>query len=201
MEIKCKPSYKSEKILGKLYRNIKLHEYESDPILKYKEHKITINDDFTFDGYQKYMEEAIIIRNFYNGEIRKLMKTYRVNYESEIITAELLGLKQMEGRKNQHKREVISDEVSNIINGYRKQFLVGIQDDTNNNTNHGNRDIKTIKPIKIPINEKSKAKASAWYRVTYDHPEEDNKIILLSFPWVVSDILLAIRKEKHDRSN
>ncbi|RGB37602.1 RNA dependent RNA polymerase-domain-containing protein [Rhizophagus diaphanus] len=196
MEVKCKPSYKSEKILGKLYRNIKLHEYESDPILKYKEHKITVNDDFIFDGYQKCMDkEAIVIRNLYNGEIRKLMKTYRVNNESEIITAELLGIKQMEGRKNQHKRDVISDEVSNIINRYRKQFLNGIQDDTNNNTNHG------IKPIKIPINEKSKAKASAWYHVTYDHPEKDNNIILLSFPWVVSDILLAIRKEKHERTN
>ncbi|CAB4432062.1 unnamed protein product [Rhizophagus irregularis] len=148
MEVKCKPSYKSEKILGKLYRNIKLHEYESDPILKYKEHKITVNDDFIFDGYQKRMDkEAIVIRNFYNG------------------------IKQMEGRKNQHKRDVISEEVSKIINRYRKQFLNGIQDDTNNdnnNTNHG------IKPIKIPINEKSKAKASAWYHVTYDHPEKDN---------------------------
>lgn len=199
MEVKCKPSYKSEKILGKLYRNIKLHEYESDPILKYKEHKITVNDDFIFDGYQKRMDkEAIVIRNFYNGEIRKLMKTYRVNNESEIITAELLGIKQMEGRKNQHKRDVISEEVSKIINRYRKQFLNGIQDDTNNdnnNTNHG------IKPIKIPINEKSKAKASAWYHVTYDHPEKDSNIILLSFPWVVSDILLAIRKEKHERTN
>jgi len=39
----------------------------------------------------------------------------------------------------------------------------------------------SIKPIKIPINEESKPKASAWYRATYDHLEEDNKIILL-FP-------------------
>jgi len=114
METKCKPSYKSEKILGKLYRNIKLHEYESDPILKYKEHEITVSDDFTFDGYQKYMKEAIIRRNLYNGDIRKLMKAHRVNNESEIITAELLNFKQLEFRKSQHKREIISDIVDNF---------------------------------------------------------------------------------------
>ncbi|GBC00471.1 hypothetical protein RclHR1_03870011 [Rhizophagus clarus] len=194
MELKCKVLYKSEKILGKLYRRIKLHEYESDPILKYKEHEITVNDDFTFNGYQNYVEDAKICRNDYNGDIRNLMKTYRVNNESEIITAELLNLKQMEGRKNQHKRDVISDQVSNIINKYRNRFLIGIQEDTNDTHN-------SVKLIRIPLNKKSKAKASAWYHVTYNHPEKDNKIILLSFPWVVSDILLAIRKEKRDRTN
>jgi RNA-dependent RNA polymerase len=196
MELKCKVSYKSEKILGKLYRNIKLNEYESDPILKYKEHEITVNDDFIFNGYQEYMRGAIICRNLYNGKILNLMKNYRINNESEIITADLLSLKQMEGRKNQHKRDVISEEVSKIINEFRNKFLAGIQEDNINDDKYNSK-----KPMKIPINNQSKAKASAWYHVTYDHPEKDNKIILLSFPWIVSDILLAIRKEKHDRTN
>ncbi|CAG8489836.1 4430_t:CDS:10 [Acaulospora morrowiae] len=43
----------------------------------------------------------------------------------------------------------------------------------------------------------TKAKASAWYMVTYgkENVDADNKR-LLSFPWIVSDILLAIRSEK-----
>ncbi|RIA96799.1 RNA dependent RNA polymerase-domain-containing protein [Glomus cerebriforme] len=196
MEIKCKDSYKSEKVLGKLYRNIKLYEYESDPILKYK-NVIFPNNDFLFDGYQNYMEEAVVCRDRYNSEIRNLMRNYRVNTEAEIITAELLSIRQMDGRKSQNTRELISESVSFIIHNFRKQFLVGIQDiDSNLNDTYD-----AITPfnlyVPIPVNDNSKAKASAWYYITYNYPEEGNKIGLLSFPWIVSDILLSIRKDKH----
>ncbi|CAJ0913807.1 6735_t:CDS:1, partial [Entrophospora sp. SA101] len=58
---------------------------------------------------------------------------------------------------------------------------------------------------RIPVTDESKALASAWYYVTYkqnddefydegrDEREED--LLLLSFPWVVSDLLLKIREE------
>src|SRR5437763_1121792 len=50
MEHKYKNSYKSEKVLGKLYRNIKIDNPKSDPLLKYYVGNISPNEDFLFDG-------------------------------------------------------------------------------------------------------------------------------------------------------
>ncbi|RIA98947.1 RNA dependent RNA polymerase-domain-containing protein [Glomus cerebriforme] len=199
MEHKFKESYKSDKILGILYRNIKLDKPNSDPLLKYYVKNITPNEDFLFDGYQDYVEEAIVFRDYYNGEIRNLMKKYRVKTEAEILTSHLLGYKRIDGRKCQDIREAIAGTVSYIIHNCRKQFLMGLNQNTNENINADD-----ITPFNlhttIQVNDESKAKASAWYYVTYNQeefPDRGGKTCLLSFPWVVADVLLAIRMENH----
>ncbi|CAG8742451.1 12102_t:CDS:1, partial [Funneliformis mosseae] len=182
--------------LGKLYRNIQLDKHAKDPLLKYNE--ITIDDDFVFEGFQDYLEEAITCRDNYNNEIRSLMKKYNVKTEAEVLTAQLLGLRNNDSKKAKENRKSISGTSSFIIHHYRKVFLMNLQEahnihDTDNEVSPFNLDIS------IPINEKSKAKASAWYIVTYCKNELPYngkfKITLLSFPWVVSDVLLAIRRD------
>lgn len=193
MEKDHKKSYKSEKILGKLYRNIHLDKSENVSLLNYDVENIILNKEFLFDGYKQYVEEAIIYREYYNNEIRHLMKKYKVKTEAEIIAAQLLG-RQVEGRKSQDIRESISGTVSFIIYYCRKQFLMGLGgQDTNDDG-----DMDDVTPfslhVTIPINDETKAKASAWYYVTYNQEKypDQGENILLSFPWVVADILLAI---------
>ncbi|PKK74498.1 RdRP-domain-containing protein [Rhizophagus irregularis] len=193
MEKDHKKSYKSEKILGKLYRNIHLDKSENVSLLNYDVENIILNEEFLFDGYEQYVEEAMIYREYYNNEIRHLMKKYKVKTEAEIIAAQLLG-RQVEGRKSQDIRESISGTVSFIIYYCRKQFLMGLGgQDTNDDG-----DMDDVTPfslhVTIPINDETKAKASAWYYVTYNQEEypDQGENILLSFPWVVADILLAI---------
>ena len=117
MEKFNKSSYRSEKVLGKLYRNIKLDESESGTILKYRKSMIVPNEKFLFKGYKEYIDEAIFCREHYNGEIRSLMKTFRVKNEAEIITAQLLNFKQV-GGKSQDLQEGISENVSFIIHDF-----------------------------------------------------------------------------------
>jgi hypothetical protein len=197
MEHKFKESYKSEKILGRLYRNIKLDKPNSDPLLKYYVKDIAPNEDFMCDEFEDYIEEAIVFRDNYNGEIRNLMKKYRVKTEAEILTAQLLGYKRIDGRKCQDIREAIAGTVSHIIHNYRKRFLIGLTQDTNDNSD----DTTPFNlHIPIPINNESKAKACAWYHVTYnqeEYPDRGGKTCMLSFPWVVADVLLAIRMDNH----
>ncbi|CAI2166599.1 4586_t:CDS:2 [Funneliformis geosporum] len=197
MENQFKESYESNKVLGKLYRNIQLDLPGKDPLLKYKE--TAIDEDFVYDGYQDYIEDAIACRDYYNDEIRKLMRKYNVKTEVEVLTAQLLGLRNNDSRKAKEKRKSISGTSSFIIYHYRKLFLMNLQEA--HNIHNTNDEISPFNlDIHIPINEKSKAKASAWYIVTYTQGElpynGKNKITLLSFPWVVSDVLLAIRRNK-----
>jgi hypothetical protein len=196
MEKEHKKSYVSEKVLGRLYRNITFDKSENDSLLKYNLENIIMNEDFLFGDYQHYVEEAVIYRNHYNNEIRGLMKKYKIKTEAEIMNAQLLG-RQVEGRKSQDIREAIAGTVSFIIYSGRKQFLMGLQD-TNDDD-----DMDDATPfnlhVTIPINDETKAKASAYYYVTYNQSkylDESSKTILLGFPWIVADVLLAIHKEK-----
>ncbi|CAG8529294.1 17526_t:CDS:10 [Dentiscutata erythropus] len=192
MENKTKSEYKSQKILGKLYRNIEVDHPKDDPLLNYKSDNIVPKKEFLAQGYENYLEEAEICRDTYNNEIRSLMKKFRVKTEPEIITTNLLGFRRVDGRKTQDIRESISGTISYIIHKHRKRFLAGLQDNVDNvNTDNGTYHLH------IPITNETKAKASAWYYVTYDDespdPSDDKR--LLSFPWTVADVLLKIREE------
>ena len=124
------------------------------------------------------------------------MKKYRVKTEAEILTSQLLGYKRIDGRKAQDIREAIAGTVSHIIHNCRKQFLMGLTRD--NNADNDNTPFNL--QVSIPINNESKAKAYAWYFVTYnqeEYPDQGGKSCLLSFPWVVGDVLLAIRTDNH----
>src|SRR5437764_8263347 len=121
------------------------------------------------------------------------MKKYKIKTEAEVITAQLLG-RQVDGKKSQDIREAISGSISIIIYNCRRQFLMGLQD-VNEEADVDNTPFNLH--VSIPINDETKAKASAWYYITYNKPS--GKTILLSFPWVVADVLLAIKKEKDSR--
>ncbi|CAG8493686.1 4830_t:CDS:10 [Dentiscutata heterogama] len=195
MENKTKIEYKSQKILGKLYRNIEVDHPKDDPLLNYTSDYIVPKKEFLAQGYENYLEEAEICRDTYNSEIRSLMKKFRVKTEPEIITTNLLGFRRVDGRKNQDIRESISGTISYIIHKHRKHFLVGLQDNIDNINRNNDNDTYHLH---IPITNETKAKASAWYYVTYnddEFPDASDDKRLLSFPWTVADVLLKIREE------
>ncbi|CAG8468456.1 7511_t:CDS:10 [Scutellospora calospora] len=195
MESKTKKEYKSQKILGKLYRNIKLNQPENDPLLNYEGTDIIVNREFLAQGYEDYLEEAEVCRNSYNSEIFNLMKKFRVKTEPEIISSNLLGYRRVDGRKSQDVRESISGTISFTMHKYRKSFLMGIQDNINQNIDNDTYNVH------IPINNETKAKASAWYYVTYnaynddEFPDTPDDRKLLSFAWIISDIFDCVEKE------
>ncbi|CAG8610218.1 17919_t:CDS:2, partial [Racocetra fulgida] len=169
MENKTKGMYESQKILGKLYRNIELDQPRHAPLLNYDTNdKITPKRMFLAQGYEDYLEEA------------------------EIITSNILSFHRIDGRKTQDIRDSISGTISFIIHKFRKHFLIGLQDNIDQYVDNDTYNVN------IPITNETKAKASAWYYVTY-HEEEFPDAIddkrLLSFAWTVSDVLLKIREE------
>ncbi|CAJ0902850.1 22617_t:CDS:10 [Entrophospora sp. SA101] len=178
MEKKVKESYQSQGILGLLYRKIQLTKSEDDPLLIYDTVSgLKVNEEYLYEGYMGHLEKALHYRSQYNRSIRSIMDKFGVQTEPEIISSNIL--QKMNGRKTYDVREKISNEISHIIYEFRM--------------------------MRIPVTDESKALASAWYYVTYkqnddefydegrDEREED--LLLLSFPWVVSDLLLKIREE------
>ncbi|CAG8492621.1 4570_t:CDS:1, partial [Acaulospora colombiana] len=202
MENNRKRSYPSQKVLGKLYRKIILDKPDEDPLLNYKTNDgIKPTRDFYVEGFKEYLEEAIIQRDAYNSEIRTLMKKYSIETEPEIVTSNILGHRRINGRKRQDIRETISGAISVIIHNFRKIFLMELGGSENTETSDEDH---FSYHVVIPINEETKVKASAWYMVTYDKTFDKDDVDssetrLLSFPWVVADILLAIRSENKNK--
>ncbi|CAG8546813.1 1547_t:CDS:10 [Diversispora eburnea] len=200
MENKRKDSYKSEKILGQLYRRIEIDRQPEENLLLNYDGEIIPNQEFLFDGYEDFTEEAVIVRNTFNFEIRSLMKKFSVKSEPEVITANLLGYRRVDGRQNREIREAISGSISHTIHHYRKNFLAELRNTNDESDRSLEIEGETFSyHVHIPINDETKAKASAWYAVTYDnekYPDHIDDTRLLSFAWVVADILLAIRMEK-----
>ncbi|CAG8602550.1 7809_t:CDS:10 [Acaulospora morrowiae] len=185
--------YQSKKILGKLYRRIELDQPDEDSLLGYEDN-VEPMQEFLAKGFEYYMEEAVICRNTYNSEIKALMKRYDIDTEPEVITSNIIS-HNMNGRRGQDIRERVSGAVSNLIYNFRKNFLMGIRGEEDEETMSEDDDHFGYH-VEIPVNEETKAKASAWYMVTYGKENVDtDKKRLLSFPWIVTDILLAIRSE------
>lgn len=200
MENKRKNSYESKKVLGKLYRRIEIGQSDDNPLLNYEDKTIKPNEEFLFEGYEDYLQEAVICRDSFNSEIRSLMKKFSVKSEPEVITANLLSYRRMDGRKSRDIREAISGSISSIIHHFRKHFKSELRNTEVEHERALEIEGETFSyHVPIPITDEAKAKASAWYVVAYDeeeYPDAVDDTRLLGFPWVVADILLVIRKEK-----
>ncbi|CAG8532270.1 7759_t:CDS:2 [Ambispora leptoticha] len=199
MEKKHRESYVSERILGTLYHCIKVDTPQNDSLLNYKNYGITVDEEFLAEGYEDYIEEAVTMRDDYNWRLKSLMKKYSIKTEPEIITGNIIQFRGTDGKKIYDVRKTISIEVAVIIQKTRLSFRRDLDDheDTEDDLPFSSR-------VHIKITNESKAKASAWYYVTYHRKKHDSlgngqiwhdDEIFLSFAWTVSDILLAIRKE------
>ncbi|CAG8653574.1 8362_t:CDS:2, partial [Paraglomus brasilianum] len=93
MENQTKIKYESQKILGKLYRNIDLNEHRDNEKRYYRKFPIEPFDRFVEDGYIEYINDALAQRDSYNQEVRNLMQRHKIKSEPEVFTGSLLSVK------------------------------------------------------------------------------------------------------------
>eukprot|EP00249_Psilotum_nudum_P022736 c28629_g2_i1 orf=666-2285(+) len=192
MEKEDKQQYKSKQILGKLYRSVKEIDYKQPAALFTREDaKKCFDKDMEISGFEHYLEEALTMKIWYDEELIGLMNQYGVESEAEILTGNILSLSRYYRKRPGEVNERIQRAVSALKKEVRTSFG-GYSDDKHNYIR--NYDYEEL------------AKASAWYYVTY-HPDyvgqaNDQALSrynhLLSFPWVVYDRLLAIKKFHQD---
>ena len=180
-----KPRYVSQRILGKLYRQCQTLGTQVNS--ESSNCRIIISDlidlEMEYPGYENFMETAEIARDIYNEKVKKLMNLYGIESEAEIVTGLVLSLKQRRGYLRNDRfdvGEIVKAKMSIIRQNLRYDFF----EEFGGKDNAFNED--GIKPLLF-------AKASAWYIAGYSTDEESQKP-LLSFPWVVSELLCDIKK-------
>ncbi|XP_042505270.1 RNA-dependent RNA polymerase 6-like [Macadamia integrifolia] len=190
-------SYKSEKILGRLY-----HQIIDAPDEEVAENSDLTAEDIPFDpdldvtGSAGFIMDAWNHKCKYDGHLSALLAQYGVSREEEVVTGHIWTMP-----KSKKQRE-LKERLGVAYNALRKEFRHVFE----------NMDEDFEKLTDDEKNALYEQKASAWYRVTY-HPEwvkkslelrdsEGNGTIsaMLSFAWIPADYLVRI-KIKHRKNN
>uniref|UniRef100_A0A0A9C0Y1 RNA-dependent RNA polymerase n=1 Tax=Arundo donax TaxID=35708 RepID=A0A0A9C0Y1_ARUDO len=184
-------SYKSEKILGRLYRSIK--EASSGDLES--EETCTLSDlpydtDLEVPGASDFLSNAWQCKCSYEAQLNALLNQYKVRTEAELVTEHIWSLPKYNSRKQGDMKE----RLKNAYCALRKEFR-GIFESIETDQTEISDDEK---------NRVYEMKASAWYQVTYHpkwvqksremlEPEGEEMPARLSFAWIPVDYLVRIK--------
>lgn len=187
-----KPSYPSDKVLGKLYRECRAFKDSIAREVPLK--KPHIVPYLLVPYFQKYQEEAKELYEEYSSQLLTLMNLYGIETEAELLSGCFLKLHSRLGREKVEIAEIVSRILAKIRGNFRSKFFKEFDLDEEN------READEV------ISEEMQRKASAWYFVAYSHkqatdaaendPDETPSKQFLSFPWLVDDVMLSIRMRK-----
>ncbi|KAF8389114.1 hypothetical protein HHK36_025800 [Tetracentron sinense] len=187
-------TYKSNKILGKLYRKIKdtADEEESKSSeWTFVAEDIPYDTDLEIPGSSEFIIDAWNHKLSYDRQMNALLGQYKVNREEEVVTGHVWSMPKYNSRKQSELKEKLKHAYSALKKEFRRifentdqDFLQQLLDDEKN----------TMYELK----------ASAWYQVTYhprwvqksmqlSGPDGDGVAAMLSFAWIPTDYLVRIK--------
>ncbi|XP_030506741.2 probable RNA-dependent RNA polymerase 1 [Cannabis sativa] len=185
MEKPDKKMYKSKRVIGKLFRQVKEAEEHSNSIKAFTREvaRQCYDPDMEVDGFKRYVDDALNLKTQYDYKLGSLMEYYGIKTEAEILSGNVIS----KSRHFNKKRDLESANyaVKALIKEARSWFNKNTASDSDN------------------VGDDLSAKASAWYFVTY-HPslwgscnEDDmTRDHFLSFAWCVFDKLVVIKRDK-----
>ncbi|KAG6670426.1 hypothetical protein I3843_Q065700 [Carya illinoinensis] len=181
MEKPDKKGYISTSVIGKLFREVKDIASSTSPVEPFtldsaKQH---YDPEMEVEGFEDYRSDAERYKRDYDYKLGNMMEYYGIQTEAEILSGNVLKMSKHFDRKRD--LDAIKYAVKSLIMEARNWFNKRSDADSTDN---------------------AKAKASAWYHVTY-HPsywgiynEGLDRAHFLSFAWCVYEHLMQIKKDK-----
>ncbi|VDM96403.1 unnamed protein product [Thelazia callipaeda] len=191
-----KPSYRSKRLLGELYRRAKKVE---DILELVKESKFAdycdseLCDGSLFNEQPELIERSLHLRNEYNAKIQQLLDEYTIPDEASLISGHSITIKRItEMEKDDysfyHSDKIVELRYSRIFAYFRREFFREFGEESDFLT------VDRSKKRGVRWNSALITKAKAWYAVTYaSNYRSASKF--LSFPWIVWDILLIAKRQ------
>ncbi|XP_042910269.1 uncharacterized protein [Parasteatoda tepidariorum] len=175
-------SYKSKRALGPLYRVTRSLEACISKVDIFNQ-EIAIDEDLVYPGYENYEESAEIHRREYVKRIKNILKKYGLRNEAEVLSGYIGRMNDY--NENRYDRDnalsVAKTYIKDAIKHYRYKFEESFYSEC-----------ATIGTLRGDWKEIIRyRRASAWYIVTYRNPDKS----VLSFPWILSDILCDLREK------
>ncbi|CAK9154948.1 unnamed protein product [Ilex paraguariensis] len=183
MEKPNKTTYISERVIVKLFREIKDIAPDTNSIKTFTREvaERSYDPDMEVDGFEDYIDDAFDYKTEYDNKLGNMMDYYGIKTEAEILSGGIMKVSKSFNRRRD--AEAIGWAVKSLKKEARTWFKKKESD-----SDAGADDVY--------------AKASAWYYVTY-HPtywgrynagmDRDH---FLSFAWIVYDKLIQTKKDK-----
>ncbi|EOY29490.1 hypothetical protein QUC31_020762 [Theobroma cacao] len=194
-------SYKSRKILGRLYRHIK-DVYDEDlsesSEINLDSPDINYDTDLEVTGSADYIDDAWVKKCSYDRQLIGLLGQYKVKREEEVVTGHIWSMPKYTSRKLGDLKEKLGHSYGALRKEFRQIF-----ESMDSEIEQLNEDER---------NELYERKASAWYQVTY-HPKWVEKklelqksdgadpVVMLSFAWIAADYLARIKIRSQGTGN
>ncbi|EEF46969.1 RNA-dependent RNA polymerase 6 [Ricinus communis] len=192
-------SYNSNKILGRLYRQVK-DDYNDDDDddddaatsseLNLVRGDIPYDKDLEVSGSSDYILDAWDQKCSYDGQLKGLLAQYKVKREEEVVTGHIWSMPKCNSRKQGELKERLKQSYHSLKKEFRQVF-----EKMDSDFEQLTEDEKNLL---------YEQKASAWYQVAY-HPKWVNKSMelqepdaagcasMLSFAWIAADYLARIK--------
>ncbi|KAG7974419.1 hypothetical protein I3843_06G048900 [Carya illinoinensis] len=183
MEKPNKRTYRSRSVIGKLFQEVKAIAPHTSSVKAFtlESAKLHYDPDMEVDGFEDFLSDAFRNKSEYDYKLGNLMDYYGIKTEAEILSGNILKMsKHFDGKID---LDAIKYAVKLLRMEARTWFNEGSDADNTDNA-------------------KAKAKASAWYHVTYHYTywgrynEGMNGAHFLSFAWCVYDHLMQIKRDK-----
>ena len=174
---KDKQIYSSTKIIGKLFRQCQsIRDMQ-------KRSTLELDSDMEFLSEEidkKTMDNAEQQKNLYRRRMIEVLDSYGIKSEAEGLSGLPQNVSTTKGylkEEKYHVGQIVKEKISMIQKRTRREFFEEFGGDS---------------PEKL-ADRRVISKALAWYKVTYTN-EVDFVRPILSFPWIVADILVTIEK-------
>ncbi|XAR69376.1 RNA-directed RNA polymerase [Bertholletia excelsa] len=194
-------TYESQRILGKLYRQIR-DTYGEEAEASYEEtlspEDVPYDADLEIPGSVYFISDAWNHKCSYDRQMHGLLRQYKVVREEEVVTGHIWSIPKYNSRKRGDLQEKLRHAYHSLKKDFRQIF-----DEMGPDFDRLNEEEK---------NKKYEQKASAWYQVTYhpiyvkmamdlQEPDVAGVAVMLSFSWIAVDYLARIKIKSQGISN
>ncbi|KAH6798690.1 RNA-dependent RNA polymerase 1 [Perilla frutescens var. frutescens] len=178
MEKPDKTTYESQRIIGKLFREVKDIAPHATSLRSFTREvaRRSYDTDMEVDGFRDYIDRAFDCKTEYDYKLGNLLDYYGIKTEAEILSGSIMKMSKTFDRRKD--AEAIGVAVRSLRNEARSWFKKGVE---------SGDDVYAM--------------ASAWYHVTYHHDywgcynEGMKRDHYISFPWCVYDKLVQIKRD------
>uniref|UniRef100_A0A915PSQ2 Probable cytosolic iron-sulfur protein assembly protein CIAO1 homolog n=1 Tax=Setaria digitata TaxID=48799 RepID=A0A915PSQ2_9BILA len=198
------PSYVSTRLVGQLFRRIRLvHDVLTITSAHEKYSQVIPDPLLEYSGWESYEDDAKLNLNAYSAHVKALMDNYGIQDEGQLFSScfskirNRISDRDTDDMSQFNTNFIIERKLTNIFMSFRCNFFVefgGFISSTEPEEDFNYKDVDERRYCKCPTVQMKK-KASAYYIVCYRKAMKRTDQRLLSFPWIAWDILADIKKD------
>ena len=201
-----KPSYESQKALGKLYRAAHWKSFRP-------EYSRQLDQTFLVKNFESYLVDLFVLKHHYDAQLDQLMTHYGIKSEWECVSGLVMEFGMWTQKREFELRQALMETMRNVLQACRRVFWQGV------GRQRVNRQGAVVGGYEVVDEAGAYQKASAAYYLSYAYQppqtpsrydshsrsrkqqRQNRERPMTSFAWLVAgDVLIEIYKKRREGS-